>query len=363
MESLRDTVLTAACVLTLVSGCSYYDSSLVGAPVAPPPDAGADSAEDSGVCSSARPPPPPEIKDAGGDIEIVLALRTVDYHEATDAKSVGFDLDRTCTCLGEQGSCVSKSTVPALQCDGPGGRDNNAAGLIKASAMLGLTSESFNEGLTEGDWSLLVRIRDYNGLPDDDQVSVAWLVATNLMKPPAWDGTDTWGIKGSCLNHKDGQPDLEDPIVIDKLAYVTGGRVVASLKGGAPLDLIAEFSVIIQDAFLVGDLVKKGDYWFTDHGTLAGIWRTQDMLANLRGVDLGGKALCTDHPLYETIKRQICDAQDISVTSAAPTTGCDGISLAFTFTSGPARLGLAFDVDPAENPCTPGSDPAYDPCY
>ena len=360
MHGTRDWLWTAACVLTLVSGCSYYDSSLIASPL--PPDADADSGNDSGGCSSARPPGPPAVKDAGGDLEIVLALKTVDYHEADEPKSIGFDLDRTCSCLGEQGSCVSKSTAAEMLCDGPGGRDNNASMLIKSSAMLGLTSESFNGGVAEGDWSLLVRIRDYNGLPDDDQVSVAWLVTTNLMKPPAWDGTDTWGIRGSCLNHKDGQPDLEDPIVIDKLAYVTGGRVVASLKGGAPLDLTANFSVIIQDAFLVGDLVKKGDFWFTDHGTLAGIWRTQDMLANLRGVEIGDKPLCTDHPIYETIKRQICEAQDISVASAAPTTGCDGISLAFTFTSGPARIGLALDVDPPANPCTPGNDPAYDPC-
>ncbi len=160
-----------------VAGCQYYDSSLLVAS-RPSADAGADatgldalSETDAGAeaahCASARPPGPPQVQDAGGDIEAVMALRTLDFHESGDGKSIGFDIDRTCTCEGDEGSCRAPAdSTPDEQCDGPDGRDNNAAGLIASAAMLGLTSASLNDQIAQGEWSLLIRVQQYNGLPD-----------------------------------------------------------------------------------------------------------------------------------------------------------------------------------------------------
>ena len=342
-----------------ITGCGYYDSSLLEA-AASATDAGGST--DSGACTSERPPGPPSVKDAGGGAEIVVALKTVDFHESSGSNTIGYDLDNTCTCLGQGPSCVAPKDSPG-SCDGPGGRDNSGAALIQASAMLGLTSGTFTQDIAEGDFSLLLRIREYNGLADDDQVSVAWLVPLTLMKPPAFDGTDVWGINGSCLHHdQNGQPNLEDPIIIDPLAYVTGGRLVASLKGGAPLNVSAQFSIVVHTAFLSGNLVKQGALWEIQDGVVCGIWRTDDLFANLRNTDVLGSPLCTNNPAYPNVKATICRSRDISAQSMNPADPCDAISLAFTFTAYPAQINVAWDPPAPVNPCAAAVDPANDTC-
>jgi hypothetical protein len=353
-------IRAVAWAAVVIAGCSYYDASLLGGV---PSDAALDGNAGSGQCASERPPAAPAVADAGGDLELVLALRTLDFHESSAPKSIGFDLDKTCTCQGEQSSCVLPAGSSDYDpCDGPGGRDNNGAQLIASSAMLGLTSSSINNDIEKGDSSMLIRIRGYNGLPDDDQVSVAWLVPLGLGKVPLWDGTDTWNISGTSLKYLSGQPNLEDPLAVDNLAYVTGGRLVASLKGGAKLGIAANFTIVINNAFLVIQLVQNDVGWGMADGVLAGIWRSIDVLTNLRGLTVTGQKLCTNHPLYPNIKQGVCRATDICVDSIAPTAKCDSISLAFTFTGTGARLGTAVDVPALTSPCEPQYDPANDPC-
>lgn len=354
MSKLRAAVWATA----VVAGCGYYDESLLGGSVS-----SGDGGDDAAQCVSERPPAPSGVTDAGGDTELVLALRTIDFHESGDGKSIGFDLDKTCTCQGEPSSCALPAGSSEQDvCDGPGGRDNNGSILIASSAMLGLTSGSLNQDVAKGDSSMLLRVRQYNGLPDDDQVSVAWLVPVKLGKPPLWDGSDTWNIAGSSVAYHEGQPDLDDPVVVDNLAYVTGGRLVASLKGGAKLGMTSKFTMIIDNAFLVIKLVQGDAGWGMEEGVLAGIWRSADVLTNLRGLNIAQQALCTNHPLYPNIKKGVCDARDISSNSLSPTAKCDAISLAFTFTGVAARLGAVIDVSASTSPCEPQYDPGNDDC-
>jgi hypothetical protein len=347
-----------AAIASAALGCGYYDSSLL-TPSPTPNDGGA---TDSGQCVSARPPGPPSAKDAGGDLEIIVAMKTVDFHESSGGNTIGYDLDNTCTCQGEGSSCIPPKGVPD-PCDGPGGRDNAGAALIQSSAMLGLTSGTFNQDIADGEFSLVLRIRGYNGQPDDDQVSVAWLVPLPFLAPPAFDGTDPWGISGSCLNHDGtGQPNLEDPLIVDHVAYVTGGTLVASLKGGAPLNLAANFSVIVQTAFLTGKLVKQEALWGIEDGVVCGIWRTTDLLKSVRNTQVLGQPLCTNNPAYKNVKDTICRNRDINATSTNPSDPCDSVTLAFTFIAPPAKIKLAWDPPAPTNPCTPETDPANDSC-
>ncbi|MBI5537269.1 MAG: hypothetical protein HY898_31395 [Deltaproteobacteria bacterium] len=355
-------VWCVACAVGPLCGCTYYDSALVGG--VSPADSGIEADSTTGTCSRALPPEPPAVKDAAGSIELVLAVRTIDFHETTQFNTIGYDLDKTCTCLGEGNSCQPPAnSTPQDQCDGPGGRDNRAAALIAASSMLGLSSATFDNDIADGEWSILVRVRGYNGLADDDQVSVAWLVPLNFMKPPVWDGTDAWGINGSCLNHDGtGKPDLESPLITDTLAYVTGGRLVASLKGGASLTLSTGMSIIINDAFLVAGLVQDGSKWSVQEGLLVGVWKTTDLLANLRYTTVGGQPLCATNGIYKNIKDSVCQKRDILASGGAPTAPCDAISLAFTFTAAPAKIALALDNPAGADPCPSDTDAAAYEC-
>jgi len=355
-------IWTGAIAAAAVLGCGYYDSSLLSP--APAGDAGPTNSgdSDSETCVSARPPGPPDAEDAGGALEVIVAMKTVDFHESTGGNAIGYDLDHTCTCEGEGPSCVPPKDSPD-QCDGPGGRDNAGAALIQSSAMLGLTSGTFVQDIADGEFSLVLRVRGYNGLPDDDQVSVAWLVPLPFLAPPAFDGTDEWSISGACLNHDgNGQPNLEDPIVIDNVAYVRGGTLVASLKGGAPLNLAANFSVIVQTAFLTGRLVQQGALWSIEDGVVCGIWRTTDLLKSVRNTQVLGQPLCTNNPAYANVKSTICRARDVSSKSINPNDACDAISVAFTFTAPPATVKAAWDPPGPTNPCTAATDPANDTC-
>jgi hypothetical protein len=363
---LRLAVAFLAAVSACSAACSGTTSSNEDLPGNHGSDAGRvpgnEGQSEPGSCQSEKPTGPPAVKGAGGGPEIVVALKTLDFHEAGGSEAVGFDLDDACTCNGDGPTCAlpANSTKP---CDGTSGRDNNGAGLMSASSMLGLTSSMLSKDIADGEMSLLLRIRDYNGLPDDDQVSVAWLVPVPLMSPPLFDGTDVWGINGSCL-HQDGQgqPNVEDPLVIDLFAYVTGGRLVASFNGGAPMNFSEKLSVNVQGAVLSAGLVRQGTVWEIHDGVVAGTWRTTDMFANLRNTSVLGKPLCTDNPIYMNVKDFICRSRDISSTGANPAHACDSISFAFTFTAISAGVGLGWNPPALPNPCTPEVDPANDAC-
>ncbi len=315
-------------------------------------------------CVKAKPPGPPKVRDAGGDLALVLAVRTVDFHEDTDGEGIGFDLDGSCTCQGEEPSCRPPAdTKPEDLCDWADGRDNHASRLIADSAILGLSSKQLNEQIAQGEWSVLFRIAGYNGLPDDDQVEVSWLVPLNRMAKPNWDGTDAWGIDGKCL-HQDGagNPDMDNPRVIDKAAYVTAGKLVASVRGGAPIDLAGDVTFVANDSYVVADLEPSGEAWSISFGILAGVWRTSDLLATLPAFTPGGQPLCTDNPIYPMVKDNICRHRDILGGIGLPSAACDSISFAFTFTAAPAVLGYAILPEPPPSPCEPQHDPANDSC-
>ncbi|MBI5532374.1 MAG: hypothetical protein HY898_06650 [Deltaproteobacteria bacterium] len=355
----RDRAWVLGVAFSIVCACGYYDSTLLepGSQT----DAGVDGAQG---CESARPPQRPSNTASGGTIEFIVAVQSIDFKEQGDYKSIGFDLDNTCTCQGDGPSCALPSgAVEQDQCDGLGGRDNSAAGLIAASAMLGLTSGDFNKDIKNGEWSLLLRVRGYNGQPDDDQVSVAWLVTNMRSAPPVWDGTDAWPIKTTCLNPDgQGKGDLENPKIIDNNAYVSQGRLVASIKGGAPLDVNPQFSIVVTSSFIVAKVTPSGSSYALEEGVLSGLWIPRDLLKQLAGAKVGGVPLCTDNPLYSDIKKQVCKARDISANSSIPSQPCDAITMAFAFVSKPALVGAVVTPTPPEVPCTPATDPANDDC-
>lgn len=399
----------AICLFSF-AGCSYYDASLLD-PQGGGSDAGGEASADAGpdvsheagedvvqeaasdaldagdsaedahaedvtseaqTCGHARPPDPPSVTNAGGDIEFTVAVQSVDFGDASGTpEQYGYDLDYRCTCQGEGNGCLRESWATADACDGPDGRDNLTGRFIASVAPLfsGFSSEGWSQDTYVGEWGLLLRVRNYNGEPDDDRVTLEWYVADQYWedKPdksyvPAWDGTDTWPIRVSTLEEQDGGAfDIDKPKYADEYAYVSGGVLVGSLTETS-FQLSAQYAVELNGAFVTANVVERGGAWVLEEGLLASRWKLTTVLAQISRIELMGMPVCTNHPAYSSIKSQICSYADIYSGVGTPTTPCDAISMGMGFETAPAGFGEIIKDEPQGSPCDPSVDPGLDEC-
>lgn len=343
-------------------------------------------------CPHATVPPPPSVTGSGGDIEIIVAVRAFDLGELeTDAGSapVGFDLDRTCTCQGEGPNCTPLADAGAdasAHCDAPEGRDNAAARIFKlltsAFGEDGFGSAFYSAKTEEGAWSVLLRVRGYNGEPDDDRVQFDWYVATNFsaggnVGAPQWDGEDAWPILSSALNRSEsdagtaldsGVYNPEDTRFTDPNAYVTGGVLVAALPE-AEITLsggVNTISILVSGGTLSATIepaAVSGGYLLRD-AIFGGRWKTSEVFRSLstyRSND--GKAYCKTDPFYPAAKSTLCGSADILDRPGSPTLYCDSISIGIRFQTFPARIGAILDPAPPSPGCMPAAfSPENDAC-
>ncbi|HHH27421.1 MAG TPA: hypothetical protein ENK57_03595, partial [Polyangiaceae bacterium] len=122
----------------------------------------------AGLCGSVQPPLPPDESDPGpDDVDLVVAVRSLDFgedHADELGPSVGYDLDKECTCLGGNPTCQTVGAMPN-DCDGPGGRDNAVARLFKNLGLFdpnSFDSQFQSAKANDGEFSILIRVRDYN---------------------------------------------------------------------------------------------------------------------------------------------------------------------------------------------------------
>jgi hypothetical protein len=164
------------------------------------------------ICAHATWPPPPSITDPGANtVDFVVAGRTLDFGEQdlSNGPQVGYDLDNRCTCQGEGPSCKEPEFATEDHCDGPAGRDNAVAQLFNRLGQFDadFTSANYTERANDGEGTLLVRVRDYNGQANDQQVTVAIFPSPGMDKDPCntgsttpqWDGNDLWAVDRSAL--------------------------------------------------------------------------------------------------------------------------------------------------------------------
>jgi hypothetical protein len=328
-------------------------------------------------CTHATFPDPPTSGMSGGNIEITSALRSFNLGELSDAgPTIGLDLDLKCTCEGQGPSCRKpdwiKSDAGTASCDLADGRDNAAQRVFSLfTAALGGTTQfgsiHFSDQANTGVWSLLFRVRGYNGLPDDDQVELALIPAANLGSAPKWDGTDAWPIfpyafEGDATN----MPDVDKPLYVDKNAYVTNNQLVGSLQKSGVLIGGNNTRVIITltAGVLTGTIVKHGGAFSLDQGVLAARWKISDVFASIGSYrSPTGDPFCTDTAYYQFAKGLLCSYVDINSVLGTPTDPCDAISFGLAFTAQPAKVGaFAADPMPPSQSCSPGHDPTDDAC-
>jgi hypothetical protein len=325
------------------------------------------------TCGHVQVPAPPASSDPGTDMELLLAMRELDLGESrlSNGPLTGYDLDALCTCAGEGASCNRPSWADAVVCDGPEGRDNAAAQLFQAASVFApqLASSSFTAQIGSGRFSLLFRVRSYNGQPNDAQVTVALFASPGRDKDgctpqgqPNWEGNDTWPIASTSLQPPNmgqggaggggcGAPgyDFETLATPDELLfYVTTGNSIAEVHLTAPQ---------------VSARIAQGAGGFTlEEGVIAGRWPVEELRLSLVALANAGQQLCTDDPFYNNIRTAVCDHADIASELSGPTTPCDAVSFGITFRAEPALLGPVWEPPMPMSTCPPGTDPVEDSC-
>jgi hypothetical protein len=356
----------------LIMGCGYYDSSLL-APVSGTGGSGGGSAGSSQGCLHAFPPDKPAITNAGGDLDLIFSIKQITLRNAADGgtRPVGWDIDKTCTCQGENDSCLEPAWAGIKHCDGPDGRDNGFGNLISeiGSMMKDFGEASWNDRLHEGGWGLMFRIQGYNGLPDDDQVELDWYIPDSFYaivnaqdggKPaPKYDGTDVWPIRSFCINNND----INQPKYVDTKAYVSSGTIVGMLPEGV-LESTGWMSMVLTDAYLTAKVVKVGSAWELQEGNIAAVWTLDDIFAQLGYMTISGIKLCADpkNQIYLAVKSMICKHTDIYRSRGTPTTACDSLSLGLGFDAVPAMFGSVTPPVQKTTPCPADQNPANDSC-
>lgn len=322
-------------------------------------------------CDSILPPAAPKISNAGDTIDFAAAIRTVDLDEGDENPRFGYDLDGQCSCTLDGSSCNRPAFVAPEEavCDDARGLDNGAGKVfaeIKKLPALGISSVAISEGATQGLWTLMIGVRDFSGTANDDHVTVA-LYETPGLAMPSWAGTDVWPVANTSVGPAGT---VDDPIHVDKSAYVSNGVLVAHIpqirllfRGSSlqmPIDLVA--------VTLTAKIVEAtAGNWRLTEGTLAGRWPLTSIFENLSvfryGADLMSK-FCRDDFAYLQVKGAFCAATDIHANpSASSSTDCDAISFGMRFETESMRLGAVTNPLPPPEPlCGIGFEPSTDSC-
>ena len=162
-----------------------------------------------------------------------------------------------------------------------------------------------SKAASAGDWSILLRISDYGGLPDDPKVRVEIFVTTGAALSgggdPSWDGSDAWRVDAESL--ADGTS-LDDPSYFDDNAYVSDGVLVANLPN-LPLRIAGGAGALhmrLRGALLLGKLREGATAWELRDALIVGRWSLGEVFATVGSYRSdAGEPLCMDAPTYAAI--------------------------------------------------------------
>jgi hypothetical protein len=338
--------------LGLASSCALDSFEKYTPPVVPP--------ELCGHASVPGPPAPTPPNDAMAEEEFVVALRLLRLKTDKDGGDLGLDLDRFCSCQGEERSCIPPAGQPEkLSCDKTMGRDNQMPALfnlVELALQVQDLSERYSLFAELGNWGLMFHVSNYNGQPNDSKVRVAWYGSEGTEAQPAWDGTDAWPIATSTLDPLTGQP-----LYFDNDAYVTDGTLVLSAPAGGIR--IAGGNTRLQLNLTAGTIsakITKDDFdrWVLRDGLIAGRLPQVELFRMVQSFrDDDGKPFCTDNIFWGATQDAFCRGLDVQTGPPEPNKPCNAVSFAAGFDADPAVLG----IPKAPNPDTPGCTDATDP--
>ena len=313
-------------------------------------------------CVVRRPPPRPTC-DAPppSGAELIFAVRAVSL---TPASTEGLDLDGWCTASSvSESSCVPTGS---LSPDAVEGIDNSFgtgfAATLRAVYMSGFGT-NFDDAVTasneQGFGNLTLRLRDWNGEPDDQNVALTFAtsVCGGAAGAPASCPASPTGVSLDWTRDDNvffpieeqftgGDPEM--PRIFDLSAYVSGGTLVARLPDAAALALATangSFTVTLRDTYVIADLDPDGGG--ISFGIIAGKWPGVDAIQ--AGFAFGA---CPGTPGGDFYGGAVSNALDI-VADGPGGAGvpCDAISLAISFTATRATWGPMVPGRPPSDLC------------
>lgn len=376
------TAFYLAAAVTAATACEVFDESLLPSDAgtdagAPPRDTGVDApTSDGGLdtgCALARPPGRPDAPDGPDGPEVVIALRHLTVDQGDDRwRTIGFDLDGLCTepptLVAE---CVPRTASAMVPEDGEGGVDN-ALGQSLLEVLLIAFPEipaDINRTTDNGNGVIVIRVRGWNGGPDDPSVRVmlaqsrfgtrslddggipdasAAMIAPDgggLPPPPAWDGRDAFWL--AVDSFVDG--DFDRPRVEVSAAYVTGGTLVVPLPDGIEVFFLGRergFFFRVIDAVFAVELPTDGVT--VPHAAVGARWPVTNVLdaLPLYGVCEGSM----DYRNFERLADLTADLRTVP-GSGGPAAVCDAISMGIAFDGVVARIGGVASFRDSPTPC------------
>lgn len=323
-------------------------------------------------CES-TPFPSPAPGGTGGALDLRFALYQIDFGETaididapkTDCtvprERVGFDLDSRCSgcaCTTGEPSCISQA---AEACDGQRGIDNAIAEVIApfSQSLDGLVgSAQLSDDAQAGAYVVLLRVWNYNGGPDDDQVSFAiYGGRPPSPSPPLWDGQDVYPVGGESVVSWNVAGAIERPTVKTSDAYVVGGRLIAVLEGDFPFGP-GGLAFPFTSGRVEASLTKEGELWTLRDATVGARAEVRPFLDTTGELVRLGVALCRTAGVWGQFMRLACENRDLPPGAPGPVP-CSSLSVGFHFEARPATFG------PAVAPAMPAKvcyELPVDPC-
>jgi hypothetical protein len=297
---------------------------------------------------------------------------------ATAWQDQGFDLDGTCT---HSGTCPDDGGTPPESCkpvsaelpiDGNYCRDNTfgrlsffANSVPEIGQKYGLNDDAFNCALCTGSYNYLIKISDYNGTPNDDNVRIDAYPSPGVEPDryinadcsksnwrdlyPCFSADMPWTVQESAVSGPKSGADLPPANTFDDKAYVRDGYLVVNL----PPDTLfwfpgkraraTAYPLYLKKALVTGKLGKaQNGTWALSDGIIAGSATGEDLV---RGFRLIG--FCETDSNYEAVKSFLLKNLDILASGEnRPDVPCDAVSLGVAFTASQASPGGLVPVEP-----------------
>ena len=300
---------------------------------------GGSSGLDPDKCNHVREPAKPAASDPGGtDTTLTFAMRQLVPNN--EGEPFGLDLDNLCTCFTEKGQTTPgpdacKRTTSA--CDDPGfkGRDNAGAVLFKQIANAGGVNliDIANGHVSGGKIGIVVHIEGYNGLANDDAVSVRFIRVAGIAGGPNPAKVDAW-------------PDSDDSFSSTE-AYVVNRTLVARFtEVEVPFLISTPTPAKMKGAIVMGTIT---DGVIPDL-LVAGRTNTGELINSVGELEVsfgtGSFRLCEsmefdDAQRYRSFSAAACKVSDMPTDTAKTgdlTTPCDAMSFGVKMLVIPATL-------------------------
>lgn len=288
-----------------------------------------------------RPRPIGDGGSDGGDKDVLFALYQVSFG-IDGGLPFGLNLDRRCTCPGA-GSCTSRG---GDKCDepapdgGPPGVDNAAGTVLRLLRLTGVLDETtLNQNLEGGGPGALLRVYDYDGLPDDPYVKVALYASLGSERTPTGRPEDRYIVDRASVF----AGDRDQPVSVDVNAYVSGSVLVAKFDfplvlGGS--DSQPPLKADLRSSYVVARIDAASG---TLEGVLAGRWPTTVAIRSVQSFPdpvVDGGTLC-EGGTAESVRTLLCGAADIAPSPEGDDKGeiCEALSVHVGFRARHASFG------------------------